>query len=445
MKLFEIASILNIKTTNPQVEIQSVETDTRTLKKDALFVALKGDRFDGHHFIHEAEQKGAACILASQPVSTKLPVLQVQNTLEALTELATAYRKQFHFPIIGLTGSCGKTTTKTLIAKILEQSAPTLSTEGTLNNHIGVPVTMMRLRPDHRYAVIEMGANHGGEIAHLTHIVHPTTALITNVGPVHLEGFGSLEGVARGKGEIFQGLDESGIAIINADEPYAEFWRGLNSGRKILEFGLKNKADLTATDLALNPDSTASFTLITPSGKISVQLKLTGEHQIMNALAAAACTYAQNISLAQIKAGLESLEEVNRRLCHYKTPQGSNVIDDSYNANPASTLAALNVLKKTEARRIFVFADMLELGEHAQRYHEEMGQAAKEMGIEKLYAFGELSKFTVKAFGENGFHFDNKQALIEALGKELDPGTTLLVKGSNGMKMWEVVKEITKN
>lgn len=442
MKLSQIVSFLNIETTYPDIDIHSVEIDTRTLKKDALFVALKGDHFDGHDFIKEASDKGAACILASSSISTHLPVIQVKDTQDAITCLSKNYRQAFNLPVVGITGSCGKTTTKTLIAKIFEKAGLTLSTEGTLNNHIGVPLTLMRLKPEHKYAVIEMGANHPNEIAHLTNLVRPTTALITNIAPVHLEGFGSLDGIAQSKSEIFQGLDEKGTAIINADEPYAESWKKLNKNRSILTFGIKNKADITASSLQLNKDSAASFILNTPQEQIPIQLKLIGEHQVMNAIAAAACAYAQNIPLSQIKTGLESLEEVNRRLCHHQTPGGIKIIDDSYNANPSSTTAALNVLKKTSSRQIFVFGDMLELGADAQTYHEKIGSMAKELGIEKLYAFGDLTKFTVKAFGKNAFHFKDKSSLITALKKDIDTQTTLLIKGSKKMKMWEVTEAL---
>ncbi len=445
VKLSDIATILNKEVTHPSTEIQQVTSDSRTLQPGALFVALKGDHYDGHDFIAEAEDKGAACILASQPVNAKCPVILVEDTLKALTQLASGYRQHFHFPVIGLTGSCGKTTTKSLIAKIFETQGATLATQGTLNNHIGVPLTLMALRPTHQYAVIEMGANHPGEIAQLTKIVRPSTALITNIAPVHLEGFGSLEGVSRAKAEIFQGLEKSGNAVINADDPYAEYFQRFNAGKTIITFGSQSSAQITAHSIQLNEESLANFLLVTPTGEIPIQLKLIGEHQVMNALAAAACAYAHHVPLESIQFGLESLEEVNRRLCHYQTPEGAHIIDDSYNANPTATLAALNVLKAAKGKRIFVFADMLELGTEAIDYHKKIGTAAKAMGIEKLYTYGDLAKFAAQTFGDGGFHFSNQQTLLSALTHEIHPNTTLLVKGSNSMKMREVVEALIRD
>lgn len=445
MKLTQLSQLLHINYHGPDAAFQSVSTDTRTLKPGALFIALVGPNFNANAFISSAAAKGAVAAIVSEPVSdSPLPVLQVADTRIALGQLAAHHRSQFNIPVIGLTGSCGKTTTKAMIASILQHCGPTLATEGTLNNDFGVPLTLLRLTPEHRYAVIEMGANHPGEIAYVTHIVKPTVAFINNAAPAHLEGFGSLQGVAQAKGEIFQGLAVDGAALINVEDPFSDYWQTLVSPRQIVRFGRKQPADVTATAVTLNEAGCATFQLITPAGKTDIQLQIMGEHNIMNALAAAAAAQAVGASLMAIKAGLEQFVPVNKRLAVRKGQGGAVIIDDSYNANPLSVTAAIQILAQKKGEKVLAFGDMRELGENAELYHQQIGETARQQGIDRLYAYGKLSACTVKAFGANGFHFDAQTDLIDALRPRLKPGVTVLVKGSLSMAMSKVVSALVE-
>ncbi|MGB6977543.1 MAG: UDP-N-acetylmuramoyl-tripeptide--D-alanyl-D-alanine ligase [Gammaproteobacteria bacterium] len=442
MKLSELARLVNGKLHGQDTTFTGVSTDTRTLEPHNLFIALQGPNFDGHHFVATAQQQQAAATLVAHPIDDSLPYVEVQDTRAAFGQLATAHRQQFTLPLIALTGSCGKTTIKTLIATILQQQGITLATEGTLNNDIGVPLTLLRLQPQHQYAVIEMGANHHGEIDYITHLAKPTVAMITNAAPVHLEGFGDLPGVAKAKGEIYRGLAADGIAIINADDTYADYWRTLTKDKKILNFGLEKTAEITARDVQLDQEGRARFTLLTPQGSTLVKLQLLGKHQVMNALAAAAATYAVGIPLAAIQQGLEKTPPVGKRLCQYPGRSQITIMDDSYNANPAATRAALAVLAERPGEKIFVLGDMLELGNKAEQFHAEMGQEARKLGIKSLYAYGKLTQLAAQAFGEEGHYFADQQQLIAALQKVIKPGMTILVKGSKAMAMWRVVEAL---
>lgn len=444
LMLSQIAKILSAQQQGANISLSSFSTDTRTLQAGDLFIALKGPKFNANEFVMEAEKKGAGAAIVSEAVACQIPILIVEDTRLALGQIAAYYRQQFNIPVIGLTGSCGKTTTKAMLANILQNCGPALATEGTLNNDIGVPLTLLRLRPEHEYAVIEMGANHLGEIAYVTNITKPTVAFITNAAPAHLEGFGNLEGVARGKGEIFQGLADTGTALINADDHYADFWKQLIGQRKMIQFGRMNAADVTAKAVQFDINGYAHFVLVTPSGEVSIQLQMLGEHNIMNALAAAAAALAVNAPLSAIKTGLETIQPVKKRLAIYPGKEGAIIIDDSYNANPLSVSAAIQLLAKKSGERILALGDMRELGPNAANYHQEIGAEAKRLGIDRLYAYGDLSEHTVKAFGKKGFHFNNQAALIDALQTQLKPGVTVLVKGSLSTRMSNVVAALVK-
>ena len=345
---------------------------------------------------------------------------------------------------MGLRGSCGKTTTKALIASILRLQGETLATVGTLNNQIGVPQTLLQLKPTHQFAVIEMGTNHPGEIAYLTSLVQPDVALITNIGPSHLEFLHSVEGVAKEKGAIFQRLKTNGIAILNADDPFSKSWQPLLHNHRIISFGIENKADITAKNIQFNSAGQAEFNLITPQGDITIQLPLLGTHQVMNAVATAAVAVALDLSLQQIKQGLERAEPVGKRMVTYRGINGAVIIDDSYNANPLSVRAALQVLSQAKNKKILVLGDMGELGENSSQFHRKIGEEARQYGIEQLYTCGQLTRQTTTAFGKNAFHFDKQQDLIATLQTHLTEQMTVLVKGSRFMKMENVVAALTE-
>ncbi len=443
-KLTEITKHLNGQLKGADAPFQFVSTDTRTLKPGELFIALKGENFDGHDHIKEAQAKGAVAVLVSKPVDATIPIIQVQDTLKALGQLAALRRSQITIPLIALTGSSGKTTVKEMMRSILTECGEVLANQGTLNNDIGVPLTLLKLNEQHKYAVIEMGANHPGEIAYLTQLARPTVAFINNVAPAHLEGFGSVEGVARAKSEIFQGLPAQGIALINADDAFSDWLQDLLKDRPQMRFGIKNKADFSARDLQADDKGRFKFILETPVGHCEIQLQVLGQHNVLNAVAAAAATQAVGASLPAIKKGLENMRPVAGRLVPRDGINGAQIFDDTYNANPASVKAALQVLAQYPGDRIFVMGDMRELGERSEELHREIGQFAKTLGIQQLFACGQFSVAAVKAFGQGGQHFIGQTELSAAVRHVLQATTTVLVKGSRGAKMENVVRELIK-
>ena len=440
LSLREAARLLEAEV-SPGVDgvFATVGTDSRRLPADALFVALSGPNFDGHEFIAAARQQGARAALVSRWVADPLPQLRVADTRLALGRLAASWRTRFTGPLIALTGSNGKTTLKEMLAAILRRRGSTLATEGNLNNDIGVPLTLLRLNAEHGYAVIEMGANHHGEIAYLTGLARPDVAIVNNAGPCHLEGFGDVAGVARAKGEIFQGLSATGVAIVNRDDPHADDWIGLNPGRRIVDFGLDRPAAVSARVLDA---VTNRFRLIVPAGETEIRLPLPGRHNIRNALAAAAGALAAGATLDDIQQGLESLHDVGGRLQRLRGRHGGTVIHDAYNANPASLAAALHTVGAGPGRKWLVLGDMRELGPVASELHAQSGQEARTTGFERLYALGEHSRAAAAAFGEGGRHFTDLEALVDALSRDLEHHAeppTILIKGSRGMRMERVV------
>ena len=440
LSLREAARLLEAEV-SPGVDgvFATVGTDSRRLPADALFVALSGPNFDGHEFIAAARQQGARAALVSRWVADPLPQLRVADTRLALGRLAASWRTRFTGPLIALTGSNGKTTLKEMLAAILRRRGSTLATEGNLNNDIGVPLTLLRLNAEHGYAVIEMGANHHGEIAYLTGLARPDVAIVNNAGPCHLEGFGDMAGVARAKGEIFQGLSATGVAIVNSDDPHADDWIGLNPGRRIVDFGLDRPAAVSARILDA---ATNRFRLIVPAGETEIRLPLPGRHNIRNALAAVAGAAAAGATLDDIRQGLESLHDVGGRLQRLRGRHGGTVIHDAYNANPASLAAALHTVGAGPGRKWLVLGDMRELGPVASELHAQSGQEARTTGFERLYALGEHSRAAAAAFGEGGRHFTDLEALVDALSRDLEHHAeppTILIKGSRGMRMERVV------
>jgi UDP-N-acetylmuramoyl-tripeptide--D-alanyl-D-alanine ligase len=442
MSLALLAEALHAPLTGADARFTGVATDTRTLASGDLFVALTGPRFDGHSFVPEAIARGAAGAILSRPLDTPLPYVRVSDTRKALGDFATFWRRQFAIPVVAVTGSNGKTTVKEMIAAILANRGPVLATRGNLNNDIGVPLTLLRLRAGDRYAVIEMGMNHAGEIDYLSHLALPSVAVITNAAEAHLAGLGSVEAIARAKGEIYAGLASDGVAIINADDAFAALWRGLAGPRRILSFGLDHPADVTAD---YEPgDAGMQLRLRTPTGEMAMRLPLLGKHNVMNALAAGAASLAAGAALADVKSGLERLKAVSGRLELKEGISGARVIDDTYNANPGSLAAGLQVLKEARGERVLVLGDMAELGPAAADIHRRVGELAHGLGIQRLYAIGELAALSARSFGSGGKHFATPEALIEALIDCMHGDMTLLVKGSRVMQMERVVAGIAR-
>lgn len=439
-KLSEICAVVGGELHGDDVEVENVNTDTRSIKRGELFVALTGEQFDGNNFVAAAQTKGASAAILSKKIDTSLPYILVNDTRLALRQIAKYWREKFTLPVIALTGSCGKTTTKEILRSILSQCGSVLANKGTFNNDIGMPLTLLNLSKEHEYAVIEMGANHKGEIACLTQIAQPTIAFINNIAPAHLEGFGSVEGVAQAKSEIFQGLPEDGVALVNFDDNFASWLIDLLGTRKVITFSSKSdRAMAFAKDIQRKEDGTYTFNLHLPAGETEIHLPLQGEHNVQNALAAATAAYVAGASLNAIKAGIQAAEPVSGRLVVKQSDQGARIFDDTYNANPLSVKAALQVLAGYPGEKMLVLGDMGELGPAAKDFHAEIGEFAKNLGINYLYACGELSQWTVKSFGKGGHHYPSQAELSQAVRAMVQPNMTILIKGSRSAKMENVV------
>jgi UDP-N-acetylmuramoyl-tripeptide--D-alanyl-D-alanine ligase len=443
MSLAQIAQVTDGQLLNcpdAVLMVKNISTDTRTVSAGSLFLALQGERFDAHDFAAQAADKDAVAIVVSRPLpDVSLPQILVADTRIALGQIAAWVRNQLDLQIVAITGSCGKTTVKEMCAAILRQSAPVLATQGNLNNEIGVPQTLLRLTPDERYAVVELGANHPGEIAWTTSLVKPDVAVINNVAAAHLAGFGSLRGVAVAKTEIFSGLSETGTAIINADSEFYDWWREILSVRT-LSFGVENpKADFRAENIEQNEAGIASFMLICPLGRIAIQLPVPGLHNVSNALAAAAVTTSLGLSLEQVKSGLMTMVPVKGRFCVQKLSDSVTVIDDTYNASVQSVMAAIDTLSVMPGHRVLVFGDMGELGADAATLHRQIGEHAKAKKLDTVLTIGELSRNTAEA--ASGQHFVNKESLYQALQQLMQQQrpVTILAKGARSARMEDVV------
>ena len=426
------------------VSFTGVATDSRAITPGDLFVALVGERFDGHDYVAQARVRGAVAAITSRYVEAEPPIPQalVPDTKLALGKLAAHWRSRYSLPVVALTGSNGKTTVKEMLASILAAEigdpAAVLATEGNLNNDIGMPLTLLRLRSRHHYAVIEMGMNHEGEIAYLTRIARPGVAIVNNAQRAHVGILGSLQAIARAKGEIYSGLDRAGVAVVNEDDPHSAYWKGLNEGRRIVTFGLSESADVRALP------GGDQLRIVTPADAFAVRLQVPGEHNVRNALAACAAAHALNIPGGSMQAGLADFKGVPGRLQRRQSAAGGLVIDDSYNANPESMKAAIKVLAAEAGRRVFVMGDMGELGDASMDLHAEVGAFARNAGIDTLYAVGEASREATKAFGPGARHFDDVDALIAALRGETRPDSVVLVKGSRFMQMERVADALTR-
>ncbi|TAN06094.1 MAG: UDP-N-acetylmuramoyl-tripeptide--D-alanyl-D-alanine ligase [Rhodanobacteraceae bacterium] len=419
-------------------DVHGVSTDSRTLEPGELFVALVGETHDGHDHATEAKSRGAAGAVVSRRVDVELPQIVVADTLHALGDLASAVRAQRDVTVIGITGSNGKTSVKAMAARIFARHGKTHSNSGSFNNEIGVPLTLLAMPEDARYAVLEMGAGKPGDITYLAAIARPRIGLVNNIGPAHLERMHTLEGIAETKGAMYQGLPADGVAVINADDAFAMYFAGLAGSRRKLQFGLDAPADVRATDIALSADG-SRFTLRTPEGEMPVRLPLPGRHNVANAAAATTLALAAGVPLDAIVAGLEAAEAVGGRLLRRESPQGWTLFDDSYNANPGSALAAVATLALQPGERWLVLGDMGELGSDAAALHAQVGAAARAQGIARVYTVGKLAANAADAFGADARSFPDQAALIAALRAELYAGVSVLVKGSHASHMEKVV------
>lgn len=463
LKLSTVADWMQATFYGKDQSFKGICIDSRSVQAGNIFVAIKGEKVDGHQFLEQVKTHGAvAAIVDAYQANVDLPQLKVENTVLALGRLSHQYRQGFSLPLAAVTGSSGKTTVKEMLASILSVSGPILASQGNLNTDVGLPLTLLGLSPEQRYGVVEMGARHKGDIRYLMSLAEPDVTLITNAGVAHIEIFGSERGIAEAKGEIYSGLKPNGTAVINLDDSNADYWKSLLTTQKIVTFAL----DAGRFPGGLSPDFScinwlekadgSDFELVSKEGKRKIALKAFGKHSVSNALAAAATAYALGIPMDEIVIGLEKFVPVAGRLQLKRGIEGSKIIDDTYNANPASVKAALAVLafsdhkdeKDKNARssgsslkKIFVMGDMLELGVNGAELHREIGAEAKKLGIDKLYGIGNLTLEAIKGFGAGATHFNDKSSLIKHLKEERDlQHCKILVKGSRGMRMEEIVQ-----
>ena len=443
MRLGEAAAALGLSAAGDDISFEGVSTDSRTISAGALFVAVRGPRFDGHDFVEAAWRRGAAAALVERAPNAPIPFILAGDSVLVLGELAAAWRNRFRdLLVVGVTGSNGKTTVKEMIAAILRTLGPVSATRGNLNNQIGVPLTLCDFDAGHRAAVVELGANHRGEIAALTTLVRPSVGVITQCAPAHLEGFGSIEGVARAKGELFERLPDDAAAVVNADDTYAGMWQQLAGQRRCITFGTGAGAEVRVRGAA--GEGPKRTTLDTPIGDVEVDLALPGAHNALNAAAAAAAAIAAGADRDAIRNGLASVRPAKGRLESKRGPRGAEIIDDTYNANPTSLRAGLGVLGAKPAPRWLVLGDMAELGPGAAELHAAAGRCARHHGVERLLAIGKLSVEAARAFGRGATHFEDCAALVERLRGELPDGATVLVKGSRSMALERVVDAIAE-
>ena len=430
------------KATNSELLLKNVSTDSRNIGQDCLFIALKGERFDAHDFAEQVVIAGAKALLVERLLAVDCPQVVVKDTRIAMGQLAAWVRQASKAEIVGLTGSSGKTSVKEMTASILSERGNTLYTAGNLNNDIGVPLTLFRLTDEFEYAVIEMGANHPNEIAYTTNIVKPKTALVNNLFGAHLAGFGSPEGVAKAKGEIYQGLPDEGTAIVNLDS-YSELWQ-FQPRQTVWYYSLtaQAKADFYPSNIQIK-QLTTDFTLHTPVGQVEITLPLPGVHNIANVLAASALAISVGATLTDIQNGIAKTQAVPGRLYPVRLSENKVVLDDTYNANDGSMIAAINVLAKMPGYRVLVVGDMGELGDYAHECHQRVSLAAKQAGLDKVFSVGELSEI-ITQFSECGEHFALKEALLTRLiplvqGNDV---VSILVKGSRSSAMEDIVNAL---
>ncbi|MFK7829182.1 MAG: UDP-N-acetylmuramoyl-tripeptide--D-alanyl-D-alanine ligase [Congregibacter sp.] len=424
--------------------IQAVEIDSRRVQSGDLFIAVPGARVDGHDFVNKAAARGAIAAVVERDVSTTLPCLKVSNSLTALTQIAAANREIFSGVLVAITGSCGKTSVKNMCRSIFRRQGITVATAGNYNNEIGVPLTLAKLNDDTQYAVVEMGATGRGDIAHLCGLARPGISTVLNAMEAHLDGFGSVADVAGIKAEIYDGLDSQGFAILNLDQPWVPLWREriAASGARTLSYSINHEADITASSVQSLGLQGSRFTLNASGQSRSLLLPLPGQHNIANALAAAALASAAGVSFDAIVAGLSDCDAEPGRL-HSETLSGGTVlIDDSYNANPGSVRAAIDLLAETPGTRTLILGEMLELGDESASKHAEMGARAKAQGIQLFVSVGEAVSPAALAFGEGAQQFPDRDSLSAALPELLEASDSILVKGSRGAAMEAVLQDL---
>ena len=442
-RLSEVATAVGGTLTGADRTFGRVTQDSRTLKAGDLFVAIQGERFDGHEFLSQAEKQGAAGALVQRAVKSALSQVLVKDSRRGLGSYAAAWRRRFTLPLVGVTGSSGKTTLKEMIASILKQRGTTLATRGNMNNDIGMPLTLLDLDASCRHAVIEMGTNRPGEIGYLAELAAPTVGVITNAGPAHLEFLKDVAGVAKEKGALYTHLAQDGTAVINADDAYAGLWKEMAGKRRIVTFGFSEHADFHPLPGVLEPSGGLwKFHLKSPQGEMDITVSLPGRHNVANALAAAAASIAAGAGLEDVRAGLAQAPTTAGRLVVGEGVNGCRLIDDTYNANPLSLVAAAEFAVGLGGRTWLVLGDMGELGSSAERLHAESGVRLRALGIERLYAFGPMSRHAAEAFGAGALWFEDLNALIRILQAEVVREVTLLVKGSRSMRMERVVEAL---
>ncbi|GAB2878262.1 UDP-N-acetylmuramoyl-tripeptide--D-alanyl-D-alanine ligase [Microbulbifer echini] len=435
---------------NGSVEFSEVCSDTRKLSPQALFVALVGDNFDAHDFVGELDGQVLGLVVDREVPNCGLPQWRVEDTTVALGQIGLLCREQFSGPVIAITGSCGKTTVKEMLSAIFSLSHTPCVTRGNLNNQFGLPLTLFSLSRKHDVLILEMGANGPDDIAYLCSIGKPQVSAVNNVMPAHVEGFGSIDAIAKAKGQIYTSLDIGGTAIINADDNYADYWRGrMPEGVETLEVGLASQCEIYADNIVLDKTGCAAFDLVIEGLAHPLQLQLLGEHNVHNALVAAACAFAAGLSAAEIVQGLSTLKGVDGRLQEQRGIAGATVIDDSYNANPGSVGAAIELLAQRSGKKILVLGDMAELGPDAEEMHRSVGDLARERGLDALFTLGPLGAAASLAFNQGSSeslrNYRNREPLIAALTHELDNNTTILVKGSRSARMELVAEALLGN
>ncbi|AUI85283.1 UDP-N-acetylmuramoyl-tripeptide--D-alanyl-D-alanine ligase [Vibrio azureus] len=441
--LSQIADITSGELIGNDLSIQAVSTDTRAIEANGLFIALVGERFDAHDFFRQAIESGAGALLVQKRIDTHVPQVVVADTKVALGQLAAWVHKACQTPTVAITGSCGKTTVKEMVASILQLKGKVLFTAGNFNNDIGVPLTLLRSQPDDDYAVIELGANHIGEIAYTTQLVQPDIALVNNVAAAHLEGFGSIDGVKQAKGEIYQGLAPAGVAIVNLDSQGNDKWQQVLADKTVVTFSQNSpEADFFASNISLNEDGEASFDLHIQqqSHIVPLSLGIIGQHNITNAIAASIIALNMGASEQQIQQGLKNLNKVKGRVEVKTLADNIKLIDDSYNASVPAMKAAIDLLAAFQGQRWLILGNMAELGKESLALHRQVGEHAAPQKFEHVLTYGEDARIISELC--NGIHFETHKTMIDYIKQYLDRTSpelnTLLVKGANGARMFEV-------
>ena len=447
--LSELAKAIDAELIGQDVAINAVSTDTRTINDGSLFIALKGERFDAHDFIDQAVSQGASAVVVDHPVECAIPQLVVNDTRIALGQISAYNRSLFSGTTFAITGSSGKTTVKEMLSVVMQGIDTTLATIGNLNNEIGVPLTLLRLAPEHRFAVIEMGASGPNEIAYSVGLTQPDIAMVNNAMAAHLEGFGSLEGVVQAKGEIYEGIRDGGTAVVNLDDPASEAWlKRIPQSVKTLTYSVAGKsADICVSHIERQKHGGHRFVIEANGQKVTAELSVLGRHNVANAAAVASMALAAGVSLEKVAEGIARFKAVKGRLCSLAGHSDSVVIDDTYNANKGSVMAAIDALTDLDGEATLVLGDLGELGGDAKAIHRELGKYAASKGVQRLFAVGPLCREAVdgfqKAGGESAAHFNDKSSLVNAMLPLMTARTRIVVKGSRSSGMETVVDGLT--